>query len=265
MKRRHFLSNTALTTAGVLSIPNLSLGTLSSDFQMIDLHCHMTNSFTIDKIMKISEERNVKFGIVEHPGKWAAIKNDDDLRRYIEKLRAYPVFIGLQPMFRNWSQDFSQDLLDELDYVLMDPQTIPLGDGKYNRIWQLDSHVEDIEVFMEQYMTHSVDILENEPINIFGWPLFLPVCIARDYYKIWTEDRMELIISKAKSRGIAIEINQMAHVPHEAFIKMAKSEGIKFSFGSDSRTPMAGYLPYCKEIIEKCSLASDDMYVPGNS
>lgn len=158
--------------------------------------------------MKISEERNVKFGIVEHPGKWAAIKNDDDLRRHIDKLREYPVFIGLQPMFRNWSQDFSQDLLDQLDYVLMDPQTIPLGGGKYNRIWQLDSHVEDIEVFMEQYTTH---------------------------------------------------------VPHEAFIKMAKSEGIKFSFGSDSRTPVAGYLPYCEEMIKKCNLTFDDMYVPGNA
>ena len=265
MKRRNFLTNTTLATAGVLGIPGLSFGHKSAEFQMMDLHCHMTNRFTIDEIMKISKERNVKFGIVEHPGQWAAIKNDDDLRKHIDKLREFPVFIGLQPMFRNWSKDFSQELLDELDYVLMDPQTIPLGDGKYNRIWQLDSHVEDIEVFMEQYMAHSIDILENEPINIFGWPLFLPVCIARDYYKVWTEDRMKLIISKAKARGIAIEINQMAHVPHADFIKMAKAEGIKFSFGSDSRTPRAGYLPYCEEMIKECNLNSEDMYVPGKS
>jgi histidinol phosphatase-like PHP family hydrolase len=118
---------------------------------------------------------------------------------------------------------------------------------------------------MNQYMDYSLKVLENEPIDIFGWPLFLPVCIAREYYKVWTEERMQLIISKAKERNIAIEINQMAHVPHEEFIMMAKSEGLKFSFGSDSRNPRAGYLPYCVEMIKSCKLSSDDMYVPGKS
>jgi histidinol phosphatase-like PHP family hydrolase len=214
--------------------------------------------------MEISKERDVKFGIVEHPGEHYAIKNDRDLREYIDKLREYPVFIGLQPVYLNWSEDFSKELLDEVDYILMDPQTIPLDDGNYNRIWTLDSHVEDIEEFMQQYMAHSLKILEEEPIDIFGWPLFLPVCIAREYYTVWTEERMQLIISKAKARNIAIEINQMAHVPHAKFIKMAKAEGLKFSFGSDSRNFRAGYLPYCKEMIKVCNLTESDMFNPGH-
>lgn len=265
MKRRHFVQSSLLSTTAVLGGSAFSIGKNNEDFPMMDLHCHMTNWFTIDNIMEISKERNVKFGIVEHPGKHYAIKNDDHLRKYIDKLREYPVYIGLQPVHLNWSKDFSKELLDELDYVLMDPQTIPLDDGNYNRIWTLDSHVEDIEEFMEQYMAYSLEILEDEPIDIFGWPLFLPVCIAREYYKVWTEERMQLIISKAKARNIAIEINQMAHVPHEEFILMAKAEGLKFSFGSDSRNPRAGYLPYCEEMILKCKLNPDDMFVPGKS
>ena len=263
MRRRNFVRTSLLSTATILGGQYNVFSNNNNDFPVMDLHCHMTNWFTIDHIMQISKDRNVKFGIVEHPGENYAIKKDEDLRKYIEKLREYPVFIGLQPVHLNWSRDFSKELIDELDYILMDPQTIPLGNGNYNRIWALDSHVEDIEEFMGQYMDYSIRILEEEPIDIFGWPLFLPVCIAREYYNLWTEERMQLIISKAKARNIAIEINQMAHVPHEEFIKMAKAEGLKFSFGSDSRNPRAGYLPYCLEMITKCDLTEGDMFIPG--
>ena len=53
-------------------------------------------------------------------------------------------------------------------------------------------------------MAPSIDILKNEPIDIFGWPLFLPVCMARDYYKIWTKERMQTIIDLAQAKNIAI-------------------------------------------------------------
>ncbi|NJK86948.1 MAG: hypothetical protein HC906_14190 [Bacteroidales bacterium] len=51
------------------------------DFPLIDLHVHTTDRFTIDHIMKIAKERNVQFGIVEHPASWAIKK-----RRRPEKL-----------------------------------------------------------------------------------------------------------------------------------------------------------------------------------
>ena len=111
-------------------------------------------------------------------------------------------------------------------------------------------------------MAYSLEILAKEPINIFGWPLFLPVCIARDYYTLWTQDRMQRLISAAKMRNIAFEINDMSHTPHEDFIRMAKEQGFKFTFGSDSRNNNAGRLAYCKRIARKCSLKEDDFYLP---
>ena len=234
------------------------------DFPLMDLHVHTTDQFTMEQIMKIAEERKVKFGIVEHPAVWA-IRNDEDLKKYIDKLRQYPVYIGLQPMITGWDKTFSPEMLAQLDYVLMDPQTIPLGNGEFQRIWQLETYVEDTEAFMEKYMEHSLNILKNEPINIFGWPLFLPVCIARDYYTLWTEKRMQQIISGAKARNIAIEINDMAHTPHKEFILMAKEQGLKFTFGSDSRTPLAGKLSYCKAVAKECKLKAGDFYIPGKT
>jgi histidinol phosphatase-like PHP family hydrolase len=264
MKRRTFLKNTGMA-AGMMAVTPL-LGNISmpadDPFPVMDLHVHTTDQFTMEQIMKIAEERKVKFGIVEHPATWA-IRNDEDLKKYIEKLRKYPVYIGMQPMITGWDKNFSPEMLAQLDYVLMDPQTIPLANGQYERIWQLETYVEDTEAFMEQYMTHSLNILNKEPINIFGWPLFLPVCIARDYYTLWTKDRMQQIISAAKARNIAIEINDMAHTPHEKFILMAKDQGLKFTFGSDARTPNAGRLAYCRDVAVKCKLTAADFYIPG--
>jgi len=263
MKRSTFLRNAGIS-AGLLAVSPLLAHFKSGDefdFPLMDLHVHTTDQFTMEQIMKIAEERKVKFGIVEHPAEWA-IRNDADLKRYIEKLRQYPVYVGLQPMITGWDKKFSPEMLAQLDYVLMDPQTIPLANGHYERIWQLETYVDDTEAFMERYMTHSLNILNKEPINIFGWPLFLPVCIARDYYTLWTKDRMQQIISAAKARNIAIEINDMAHTPHEEFILMAKKQGLKFTFGSDARTPNAGRLAYCKEIAMKCKLTAEDFYIP---
>lgn len=115
---------------------------------------------------------------------------------------------------------------------------------------------------MKRYMDYALEVLTTQPVDIFAWPLFLPVCIARDYYELWTEKRMGQIITAAKMRNIAIEINDMAHKPHEAFILKAKQAGLKFAFGSDSRNYNVGKLAFCKRIAQKCGLTADDFYVP---
>ena len=73
---------------------------------------------------------------------------------------------------------------------------------------------------------------------------------------------MTQIISAAKARNIAIEINDMAHTPHDKFIIMAKEHGLKFTFGSDSRNMNVGRLDYCKSVAKKCGLKADDFYKP---
>jgi hypothetical protein len=262
MKRRTFLKTAGLAAGFMAARPLLDFAVSAEnfDFPLRDLHVHLTDRFSIQQAMEIAQERNVQFGILEHPG--GAIKNDGDLRNYIAGLRKFPVLIGLQPVNIGWSKSFSPALLAQIDYVLMDPQTIPLGSGEFMHIWEFNTYVEDTNEFMERYMAYSLEILNKEPINIFGWPLFLPVCIARDYYTLWTQDRMQRLISAAKLRNVAFEINDMSHTPHEEFIRMAKEQGLKFTFGSDSRNNNAGRLVYCKRIARKCSLKEDDFYMP---
>ena len=73
---------------------------------------------------------------------------------------------------------------------------------------------------------------------------------------------MQKIIAALKKKGLAVEINDMAHTPHERFIDMAKEQGLKFTFGSDSRNQLAGRLDYCKYIAKKCNLKRDDFFFP---
>ena len=263
MQRRLFVKNSALAS-GLLAVSPF-LGNCNAandyDFPLTDMHVHRTDKFTINNIMDIAKSRKVRFGILEHPAPWAIV-TDSDLKNYIDNLKQYPVYIGLQPISLGWSKAFSPELLAQVDYILMDPQRVPMENGEILSIWQFDTYVEDTDKFMERYMAYTMEVLNNEPINIFGWPLFLPVCIARDYYTSWTDERMQQIITAAKKRNIAIEINDMAHTPHEKFINMAREQGLKFTFGSDSRNQNAGRLCYCKMIAQKCNLKKEDFFIP---
>lgn len=263
MERKTFLKNAAITAGAVSSFPFLGQAghPTTEGLSLLDLHVHTTKDFPVEKILEIGKERRVSFGIVDHPAPWA-LKTDQDLSSYIQHLKKYPVYIGLQPTYPGWSKNYSAELLSQIDYILMDPQMVPQGNGNTWQIWEYDTYIEDTDYFMKRYMDYSLQILNEEPINIFAWPLFLPVCIARDYYKLWTEDRMQALIKAAKKRDIAFEINDMAHTPHEEFILKAKAEGIKFTFGSDSRNQNVGRLSYCKRIAEKCHLTREDFYVP---
>jgi histidinol phosphatase-like PHP family hydrolase len=263
MERRSFIRNISLASAFVAGSNFTGFGVSPTPFtlKLSDLHVHRSDQLSIQQIVEIGKSKNIRFGVVDHPILWS-LKNDHDLKNYIEEMRKYPVYIGLQPTYRGWNKNYSKELIGQLDYILMDAQIFPDPNGRDWQIWQFDTYIDDTEEFMKRYMDYTLKILHEEPLNVFGWPLFLPVCIARDYYSIWTEERMDQIIKAAKSRDIAIEINDMAHTPHEAFILKAKKAGLKFTFGSDSRNWIAGRLSYCKEVAETCKLTDDDIWLP---
>jgi len=265
MRRRTFLKGSGIAGGLLTALPlSRSFAAPAGDeFPLMDLHVHLTGNFTIDQVMEISKKTNVQFGIMVNPG--GSVSDDAGLRGFIESLKPYPVYCGLQPMSPGWSRSFAPETVKQLDYVLMDAQTIPNGNGYREtlRIWNFDTYVDDPQKFMDTYMAHILEVINNdEPLNIFGWPLFLPVCIARDYYVLWTGDRMEKIIAALKRKNLAVEINDLAHTPHERFINMAKENGLKFTFGSDTRDQKAGRLDFCKYVAKKCNLKKDDFFLP---
>ena len=262
--RRNFLHSSLVTGAALAITPRL----LASDappkpaFPVADLHVHLSPQLSVEQALQLGKERGVQIGILEHPGPGYPIKTDADLQQYIDGLRKYPVCVGLQPVYPGWSRSFSKNVVDQLDYVLMDALTLPRPDGSYLAIWQIDTMVDDEDEFMAGYMKFIEQVLTTEPIDIFGWPTFLPVPIARHYSRLWTTARVDRIIELAKARKIAIEINEVAHVPDENFVVAAKRAGLKFTFGTDSRNNHAAHFYYCYQISLKCSLTEADMFLP---
>jgi histidinol phosphatase-like PHP family hydrolase len=227
-----------------------------------DYHVHLSPTLSIDQAPQLGKERGVQIGIVEHPGPSYPINTDADLKQYIDNLRKYPVRIGLQPVYAGWSKAFSKPLLDQHDYVLMDALTLPNPDGTWLAIWQIDTHVDDEEEFMQRYMKFIEQVVTTEPSDIFAWPTFLPVPIARHYTQLWTKPRVDRILELAKQKKLAIEISEVAHVPDETFISAAKKAGLKFTFGTDSRNQNATHFYYAYQVAHKCGLTEADMFVP---
>ncbi len=263
--RRTFLE-TSLMAGAALAAPHLAAPSATSaptkpHFPVADYHVHLSPTLTIEQAVALGKDRGVQIGILEHPGAGFPINTDADLHQYIDRMRNYPVRIGLQAVYPGWSKSFSKNLLDELDYILMDALTLPNPDGTFLAIWQIDTHVDDEEEFMARYMQFIEQVLTTEPIDIFGWPTFLPVPIAREYTRLWTHQRVDRIIELAKTRKIAIEINEVAHVPDEPFIRKAKQAGLKFTFGTDSRNQYAAHFYYCYQMANKCGLTEANMLV----
>jgi histidinol phosphatase-like PHP family hydrolase len=238
------------------------MGTLDPGLgTLIDYHVHLGEDLKLADAVALAAERHMRFGIVEHPGAAFGIESDDDIGSYAKRLREHGLYVGLQPMHLDWAQAFSDTALRELDYVLMDADTVPLDDGSFLHIWRHDNFIWDVETFVERYRTHIVNILSNEPIDIFARPTYLPVSLARHYDEIWTEARMREIIELAVARDIALEIAEQVRVPSLRFIQMAKEAGAKFTFGTNARDHHAGDFHYCLQMAERAALTQEDLFI----
>lgn len=280
MNRKKFLQTSGMILAGGLAsntiasnrftksiesnLVSMTNNRANTDFKIMDLHVHRSDNQTIEDIATKSKELGILFGVMENIAPWG-IQNNNDLKKYLDAVKPYPVYVGLQPMSLGWSSNLSPELIAEADYILMDPQVVKNGNGYGETInlWDYDSYIDDPEAFMEVNMKYYMDILTGEePLNIFACPLFLPVSIQKEYYKLWTKKRLQQIIDAAHAKKVAIEINDLVRVPHVEFILMAKRAGLKFTFGSDTRDHKTGRLDYCKYIAEKCKLTKNDFYFP---
>jgi histidinol phosphatase-like PHP family hydrolase len=135
--------------------------------------------------------------------------------------------------------------------------------GRRVRLWMPDEvQVDDKQAFMDMLVEKTVGILDEEPVDIYVNPTFLPACIAEEYDALWTEARMDRVIEAAAKNGVAIEINARFRLPSEAFVRKAKQAGVKFAFGTNNGGKDLGDLGYSRMIARRCGLTTADMFVP---
>ena len=93
--RRGFLRTASVCALGVVAGKGVAeemkpAGRSELGFPLVDFHVHLDNS-TIEKVLELSAERGVKFGIVEHAGTKenvypVVLSNDGELLAYVKML-----------------------------------------------------------------------------------------------------------------------------------------------------------------------------------
>jgi histidinol phosphatase-like PHP family hydrolase len=269
ISRRSFLGRMAVACAagpGLYANSRAATETAAFDFPLADLHVHLDNS-TLDKVVALSKQLGIKFGIVEHAGtkenKYPVVlSNDEELTQYLDRLEGQPVYKGVQAEWVDWMSCFSKGVLARLDYVLTDAMTIRNASGQRVKMWESGFEIGEKQKFMDRYVDWHVEIMATEPLDVFANLTWLPATLMPEYDTLWTTQRMEKIIRAALQYGVALEISSSFKAPRLEFLKTAKAAGAKFSLGSNGRYPNMGKLDYSLSMARSLGLQRQDMFVP---
>lgn len=234
------------------------------NFPLVDFHVHLKGGLTLDEALANSRRTGINYGIAPNCGLGFPITDDEGIDRFIQGIQGRPVFVGMQAEGREWVKLFSKEAIGKFDYVFTDAMTFTDHRGKRIRLWIDDEVViDDKQAFMEMYVDRILSVLNDEPIDVYVNPTFLPRQIAGEYDSLWTEQRMQKVIDAAVKNGVAIEINARYRLPSPALIKRAKQAGVKFALGTNNGGRELGRLEYCLDMIQQCGLTPQDMFVPG--
>ncbi len=233
------------------------------NFPLVDFHVHLKGGLTLDEALANSRATGIKYGIAPNCGIGFPITDDAGIEAFLESMKGRPCFVGMQAEGREWVTMFSPEAIAKFDYVFSDAMTFTDDKGRRTRLWMPDEvHVDDKQAFMEMYVDRILGVINDEPIDIYVNPTFLPACIADEYDALWTEARMRKVIDAAVKSNVAIEINARYRLPSPAFIERAKQAGAKFALGTNNGGKELGRLEYGLEMIRKNGLTSKDMFMP---
>jgi hypothetical protein len=237
-----------------------------SQFPLTDLHVHLKGGFTIEDAVKKSVAENIKYGIAFNCGLKFPVHSDSQIDSVIQIMKDYPQFyMAMQAEGREWVNLFSKESRDKFDYVFTDAMTFTDDKGRRNRIWiKEETFIDNENEFMDHYVNTIVKIMNEEPINIYVNPTYLPAQMSSLYDQFWTTERMDKVINAAKANHIAIEINNRYRIPSIKFLKRAHAAGVKFTVGTNNADANFSGAPYALEAISKCKLSEKDFYLPVN-
>ncbi len=232
-------------------------------FPLIDYHIHLKGDLTLEKALEYSRKNGVFYGIAANCGLKFPITDDRGINEYIEKMKGQPCFVGMQAEGREWPTLFSKEAIAKFDYVFTDAMTIVDHRGRRARLWMPEEvDVPDKQAFMELLVRTIEQILDNEPIDIYVNPTYLPDVLIEEYDALWTPERLKRVIDATTRNRVAIEISNRLKLPKADFIRQAKKAGIKFTVGTNNIDSKLGQEEYALRMIRECDLKPSDMFLP---
>ncbi len=236
---------------------------VNSGFPLINYHIHLKGDLTLEKALAHSRETGVFYGIAANAGLNFPITNDQGINDYIKRMEGQPCFVGMQAEGREWPTLFSKEAIAKFDYIFTDAMTIVDHRGKRARLWMPEEvDIPDKQAFMELLVRTIEQILDNEPVDIYANPTYLPDMLIKQYDTLWTPQRLKRVIDAAARNGVAIEISNRLKLPKADFIRQAKQRGIKFTLGTNNVDSKLGREEYALQMIRQCGLKPGDMFLP---
>ncbi len=236
-----------------------------ANYPVVDFHTHLKQGLGLEDVLRRWREQGIYAGVAVNGGLTFPVNNDAALEPVLRELAGKPVFKAFQAEGREWVKLFSRKALERFDYIFTDSMTWTDDSGKRMRLW-IDPEVgaiADPQKFMQMLVDRTVRILNDEPIDIYVNPTFLPNQLSARYDELWTADRMENVVAALKANGVAMEINNRYRLPSAAFVKRAREAGVKFACGTNNGGPQdLGRMEYCIQMIRECGLTWQDMWVP---
>ena len=235
----------------------------SAGYEIVDYHAHLKGGLTIEDLLAHAEKTGISYGVAFNAGIGFPITDNKTLLENYEKYKNYPVYMAMQAEGREWVDMFSEESMATFDYVFTDAMTWTDKKGRRMRLWMPDEvFVDSEDDFMNQLVDKIVEVIENEPIDIYVNSTFLPEILQAKYDELWTKERMDRVIQSAARQNVAIEINARYKIPSATFIKRAKSAGVKFSMGTNNADADLGTLDYAIQMIGECNLQPSDFFKP---
>ena len=239
----------------------VKLGT--ANYPLVDFHTHLKGGLTIEQVVQHMRRTGINHGVAVNCGIGFPITDDAGIEAFLRSMSGQPVFVGMQAEGREWPRLFSPAMVARFDYIFTDSMTIPDHRGKRTRLWIKDEvEIPDVQKFMDHLVDTAVKILNEEPVDIYVNPTFLPEIIARDYDALWTPARMQRVIAAAKANDVAIELNSRYRLPSPGFVRLAKQAGLKFTLGINNTDATLGRAEYGLEMIKTCGLTYQDFWMP---
>ena len=236
------------------------------NFPLVDFHVHLKGDLTTEDLLAKAREYGFTYGIAFNCGLKNPLPDENSVRKFLAEYDRIPgTYLAMQAEGREWMDLFTRESIEQFDYVITDSMTVTDFNGKRMRLWMEDeTEVGDPEEFMEMLVSRIEKIMNNEMLDIYVNPTFLPAELQGRYDELWTEKRMNRVVQALADNGIAMEINAVRRIPSLEFISLAKSKGVKFTFGTNNTGAEDLFDPsYWLKAIDECGLAAEDMWHPG--
>jgi hypothetical protein len=238
------------------------------NYPLVDWHVHFKPGFGLREALERSRRDGIAYGVSANCGRKSQLQTDAQARAFVRSVQGTTAFVGMQAEGGDWQKVFSPETVASFDYVFNDGMIWTDDSGRWTRLYRPDElgPVPNADRFMDEHVERLERMLNEQNLDIYAIPTYLPDSLAGRREALWTPARLRRIVEAAAKNRVAIELNDRYRVPDENMIRLAKEAGCQFALGTgNSGAEDLKRSEYGLEMIERCQLRWQDFFMTGQN